>query len=35
VLTRHTSLYERNPLRFWQVVSLLLLFALIWSLATP
>ncbi|HJW80756.1 MAG TPA: hypothetical protein VJ396_00805, partial [Acidiferrobacterales bacterium] len=33
VLTRHTSLYERNPLRFWQVVSLLLLFALIWSLA--
>jgi hypothetical protein len=33
VLTRHVSLYERNPVRFWQVVSVLLLFALIGSLA--
>jgi serine/threonine protein phosphatase PrpC len=34
VLTRRLSLYERDPLRFWQVVSLLLLLALIWSLGT-
>jgi serine/threonine protein phosphatase PrpC len=32
VETRHVSLYERNPLRFWQVVSALLLLALLISL---
>ena len=33
VVIQRLSLYERNPLRFWQVVSLLLLLALIGSLA--
>jgi serine/threonine protein kinase len=31
---RRVSLYERNPLRFWQAVSLLLLLALLLSLGT-
>jgi serine/threonine protein phosphatase PrpC len=30
---RRVSLYERNPLRFWKIVSLLLFFALLFSLA--
>ena len=34
VMARHTSFYERNPLRFWQIFSFLLLLALIWSLAS-
>ena len=33
VLTRRLPLYERNPLRFWKVVSLLLFAALLVSLA--
>jgi len=33
VIRARRSLYERNPLKFWQIVSLLLLIALIWSLA--
>ena len=33
IIVRRRPLYERNPLRFWQVVSLLLLLALIVSLA--
>ena len=32
-VVRRQSLYERNPVRFWQVVSLLLLLALIATLA--
>jgi len=32
IVVRKTSLYERNPVRFWQVVSLLLLVALLVSL---
>jgi serine/threonine protein phosphatase PrpC len=32
VVARHVSLYDRNPLRFWQVVSALLLLALLISL---
>lgn len=32
VVPRKTSIYERDPLRFWQVVALLLLLALIASL---
>src|SRR5439155_17806571 len=30
---RRRSLYERNPLRFWQVVSLLLLISLVIAIA--
>ena len=33
-VVRRQSLYERNPLRFWQIVSLLLLLALIAALVT-
>jgi serine/threonine protein kinase len=33
VSTRHPSLYERNPLRFWQCVAALLALALLVSLA--
>ncbi len=33
VVAQHQSLYERNPLRFWKVVSLLLFVALLVSLA--
>lgn len=33
VVVQHRPLYERNPVRFWQVVALLLLFALIASIA--
>jgi len=33
VVARYQSLYERNPLRFWKVVSLLLFVALMVSLA--
>ncbi|MBI3571025.1 MAG: bifunctional protein-serine/threonine kinase/phosphatase [Gammaproteobacteria bacterium] len=32
-VVRRQSLYERNPVRFWQIISLLLLFALIVVLA--
>jgi serine/threonine protein phosphatase PrpC len=34
-VTRRLSLYERDPLRFWKIVSALLLIALVTSLATP
>jgi serine/threonine protein kinase len=34
VVTHRVSLYERNPLRFWQVTALLLLVSLLASLAT-
>ena len=34
VMVRRLSLYERNPLRFWQVTALLLFIALLVSLAT-
>jgi len=30
----HTPLYQRNPVRFWQVVSALLLIALVFAVAT-
>ena len=33
-VVRRQSLYERNPVRFWRIISLLLLFALIVALAT-
>jgi len=33
VSTRYRSLYERNPLRFWQSLTALLALALIFSLA--
>ena len=32
-VVRRQSLYERNPVRFWQIVSLLLLLALLATLA--
>ncbi len=34
IVTRQSSLYERNPLLFWKLTSLLLLIALVISLAT-
>jgi serine/threonine protein kinase len=33
IVTRRQSWYEHNPLRFWQIISLLLLFALIVTLS--
>jgi len=33
IVARRQSLYERNPLRFWKIVSLLLIVALVVSLA--
>jgi len=33
IVVQHRPLYERNPLRFWQVVSLLLFVALLFALA--
>jgi serine/threonine protein phosphatase PrpC len=34
IIVQRLPLYERNPLRFWQIISLLLLLALIFSLTT-
>ena len=33
IVVQRQSLYERNPLRFWKVISLLLFIALLVSLA--